>query len=195
MKDFKVGDIVENYGLNFSPLKWWEKMYYIPKWKIKDFCYYIKKQYHKCRYGFPLEQSWNFSFSCAEWALPRLKQLRNNLNGHPSSLMVEGDDLNSTTQMFFPFFSDIKPTKDKFETWKEIIDKIIWSMEHIQDDVEPIKPENFDSHQVVISTSNSTLGFSPIDNRPWDWSPVLQHQKRLQEGFDLFGKHFLDLWD
>lgn len=195
MKDFKIGDIVENYGFNFSPLPWWEKIYYLPKWRVSEFSYWLKKQYQRFKYGFPLEESWNFSFSCASWSLPRLKQLRDNLNGHPSSLMVEGDDLNCTSQLFFPFFSDIKPSKDKFEMWKEIIDKIIWSMEHIDDTIDPIYPKDFDKRQVISNVTSHGTTFSAIDKRPLDWTPVFEHDRKLKEGFELFGKYFQDIWD
>lgn len=28
-----------------------------------------------------------------------------------------------------------------------------------------------------------------------DWSPVEEHNKRIQDGLDLFAKHFRSLWD
>lgn len=172
--DLKKGDIVENYG--FESMSWYETITCYPKWWYQDFSYWFKKQYQRIKFGFPLEESWGFNSACARWSLPRLKKLRQEMNSCPSSF-ARDESING----------EIK--------WKETLDKIIWSFEHFEDIINPIYPENFDRRQIVIDNSEDCVTFKPVDERKPDWTPVEEHERKLQEGFDLFGKHFRELWD
>ena len=194
-KELKVGDVVEHWGFNVSPLKWNEKIYLLPKFWARDFSYWSKCKYQKIRYGFAHEESWDFYSHCATWSLPRLKQLRNNLNGHPAFLLQEADELNSTRQEYFPFIKDVSVNKDAHKKWEEILDKIIWSMENHDKEPDPIYPPNYSHKQMITNLSDAGTTYKNLDNRPIDFTPQYNHYKRTQEGFDLFGKHFRDLWD
>jgi len=194
-KNYKVGDIVKHYGFNFEPLKWWEKIIYSPRWYWNDFSYWIRGEFERIKYGFPLRESWNFHGFCSKWSLPRLKYLRKNLHGHPCNMMSEMDDQMATRQLFFGFVENVPVNKTAHEKWEEILDKIIWSMEHEDDDVEPIYPPNYDLRQRVIEITDRGVKFEPMDDRKSDWEPVWEHERRVQEGYELFGKHFLGLWD
>jgi hypothetical protein len=194
-KELKVGDVVEHWGFDFSPLKWYEKTYRLPKWWSRDFRYWAKRQYQKIRHGFALEESWDFYSHCATWSLPRLKHLRNNLNGHPAFLLQEADELNSTRQEHFDFIKDVTLNKDAHKKWEEILDKIIWSMENHDKEPDPIYPPNYSHKQIITDLSDSGTSYESLDKRAIDFSPVYEHEKRVQEGFELFGQHFRNLWD
>lgn len=194
----KKGDIVENFGLNFSTIPWWEASLYRLKWYSRDLAYWLKKQYQRVKYGFPLEESWNFNYTCARWALPRLKQLRDGHVGFPTCFSNNPDPCDK--QKYFDFFNEIPngSTQDREYgdiKWVEILDKIIWSCEHFEDEIDPIYPENYDSRYVVVDVSDKGTKFERIDKRKIDWSPVEEHERKLQEGFELFGKYFQNLWD
>ena len=196
--NLKVGDKVKHYGLDIPPLKWWELAYLKPKWMWRDFCYWCKKQYQRVRYGFPLEESWDFKSHCAKWVLPRLKNLRKNSMSYPSTL--SNNEHVFEDQKYFDFFE--KLTDDSSSSheygavkWAENLDKMIWSFEHLDDDVDPIYPENYDNSQIVVEVSEKGTKFKAADERKIDWSPIYEHNKRLQEGFNLFGKYYQDLWD
>ena len=191
----KVGDVVHCWGFDFSPLKWWEKLYLKPKWWARDVGYFFRKQGQRIRDGFPSEESFDFHSHCAKWSLPRLKQLRNNLNGYPMFFMEEADDLNSTRQLYFDFIKDVTVVKTGSQRWEEILDKIIWSMENHDNEPDPIYPPGYDHRQIVTSVNERSTGYDVMDKRPIDWTPCVEHNKRVQEGFELFGKYFLNLWD
>ena len=196
-EDLKIGDKVRYFGLNIDPSPWWELAYLKPKWMWRDFSYWCKKQYQRVRYGFPLEESWDFKSHCAKWVLPRLKKLREDTMSYPSRLS-NSDEIFSD-QRYFSFYKDVSKGDSKTQEygaikWDEILDKIIWSFEHMDDDIDPIYPENYDHRQIVVDISEKGTTFRPVDDRKIDWSPIEAHQRRLQEGFDLFGKYYEDLW-
>lgn len=195
MNKLKVGDVVPCWGFNISKLKWWEKMYLYPRWQFNDFCYWLRKRGQSLRDGFPSEESFDFYSACAKWSLPRIKQLRDNLSGHPCFLSEEADNLDATNQYYFDFIKDVTVNKDGFEKWKEILDKIIWSMENFDKEPDPIYPPNYDDRMVVTAVTEYGTSFNNVDERKIDWTPVHNHEKRVQEGFELFGKHFRSLWD
>lgn len=191
----KIGDKVECFGIS-SP-KWWEFCYLKPKWLWEDFSYWCEKQYQRVRYGFPLEESWDFKTYCAKWILPRLKKLKEGGLSYPISLSnSEGIFSNQT---YFSFYKDVSEDDSKTQDygmvkWNEILDKIIWSFEHINDEIKPIYPENYDHRQIIVEISEKGTAFKPADEREIDWTPLENHKRRLQEGFDLFAKHYEHLW-
>lgn len=194
-QELKVGDYVERWGFKFTPPNLWERILWSPRWWWNDFSYWVRKQGQRLRDGFPSEESFDFYNHCSKWSLPRLKQLRDNLSGHPICFLDELDEYNSTNQYFFMFVDQVtvKPTPQ--EKWESILDKIIWSMEHHDDLVEPIYPIGYDHRQIVTNKDENGTTFKPADERPIDWSPVLAHEQRVQEGFELFGKYYRNLWD
>lgn len=193
----KIGDKVRCFGLKIDPLPWWELAYLKPKWMWSDFTYWCKKQYQRVRHGFPLEESWDFKSHCAKWVLPRLKKLREDTISYPSRL--SNSDETFSDQRYFSFYKDVSKGDSKTQEygaikWNEILDKIIWSFEHMDDDIDPIYPENYDHRQIVVDISEKGTTFRAADDRKIDWSPIEAHQRRLQEGFELFGKYYEDLW-
>lgn len=194
-KELNEGDYVSHWGFNFEPLKWWEKLYLKPKWWFSDFSYWLRKKGQTIRYGFPAEESFDFYSACAAWSLPRLKHMRDNLSGNPISFLDEADDLNATNQLYFNFIKDVTVKPTPFNKWKDILDKIIWSMEHHADDVEPNYPKDYDKRQIVVKKTGDYVTFKAADPRPIDWTPVFEHERKVDEGFELFGKYFRNLWD
>jgi hypothetical protein len=88
-----------------------------------------------------------------------------------------------------------KHFKEMSENWNEILDKIIWSFEHYDDSIDPIKPDDYDSRRRRIEYDDGSVSYEPLDDRPWDWTPIEKHLERVQEGLNLFGKHYLQIWD
>lgn len=194
-KELKVGDYVSYLGFDFTPMEWWRLIYYKPKWWLSDIAYWLKKKKQSLDNGFPDEESFDFYSHCCKWALPRLKQLRNNLHGHPVCFCNEADDLHATRQLHFDFISDVTRKPTAHEQWEAVLDEIIWAMEHYADDIDPIYPPNYDKRQIVVSIDDRGTVFKPADERRIDWTPVYDHEKRVDRGFELFGRHFRSLWD
>ena len=154
-----------------KPFPFYEKNYYAIRRRISDFMYSLKKVRQRIRNGgFPDEHWFEFRSHCASWAVPRLKMFNEKKCGYPHGLTEE--------------------------EWTEILNKMIWSFEHIDDDI-PIKysddysveferTENEDG-TVIVSTKNKTGSI--------DFSDIEKHNDKVQEGLDLFAKYYMNLWD
>ena len=78
--------------------------------------------------------------------------------------------------------------------WNKILDKIIWSFENHDNEPMPIEPENYDSRCNMIKYDDGSTEYDHLDDRPWDWTECEAHDKKVQEGLDLFAKYYKDLW-
>ncbi len=200
---YKAGDITtfaEAFGYGEKE-PWYKSMWLYIYWGVernyRDAKFWLRKGYQRVKYGFPLIEVWNFNSFLAEWALPRLKHLRTSKNGYPCEV-TSGNDEN---QLCFDFYkkSEQEVEDEAKAKWGIILDKIIWSFENLDNWPEPIKPPNYDERYRVEERGgiegNGGLEFVSIDDRKWDWAPVNKHQEKIQEGLDLFAKHYQNLWD
>lgn len=165
-----TGKIVDSLFGDMEPLKWWEKIYYPLCRKWDSTKYFFQRVIQTVKYGFPDEQVFDFFSWHSKIVLPRLKRFRKNLHGYPSGL--------TETE------------------WGEILDKIIWSFEHCDDDIRPIYSDDFD-HRFEVSESESGMRtYSPMNETGTvDWSPIHKHNEQVQEGLLLFAKYYRNLWD
>lgn len=148
---------------------WYEKLYYRLYRLIGDTKYKLKCLKQKFQYGFPLYESWNLNTYVAKYTLPRLKHFRNNLSGHPLDLTQYG--------------------------WEEVLDKMIWSFENFDKDPRPVYPENYDHRMLKKTYASGNCVFTSMDDRRVNYDNVYEHKRKVQEGLDLFGKYFVNLWD
>lgn len=147
-----------------------EKVYYAIRRKFMDIRYSFRKARERLTHGFPLCEAWDFKSAHAKWCVPRLKHLRNNLNGHPTGL-------------------------SSIEEWESILDKMIWSFEHHDDFVKPIYSDDYD-HRLEVTEENGMKTYKPLNETGTiDWSPVHEHSNKVQEGLLLFSKYYVNLWD
>ena len=143
-------------------------------WSIKrkytDLKYFFKKQYQRFTTGFPHEEAWSFTYFHNKFVVPRLKHLKDNLHGHPSSL-------------------------NSVEEWQEILEKIIWAFEHQDDFIKPIYSDDYDPRWEVTQTPHGRQYKSMNQTGVIDWTPVREHNKKVEEGLMLFAQYYTDLWD
>lgn len=154
--------------------------------------------------------TWSLDHSLALIILPALLQLKATGHGIPGNLAeVGGEDYNE--QLSFDFYRET--SNELFETvavkrWEEMLDKMIWSFQQLVLDnwddkyrhgadveydyikaspwVNPITNQTEDTYKIEIK--------NPDDH--WtDYEGMRVHKERMQEGFELFGKYFLNLWD
>ena len=141
--------------------------------------------------------------------LPSLLWLKENKVGIPGELAeVGGEEYRS--QYSFDFYT---ATHDEAfdiacKRWEDILDKIIWSFQQI---VEEDYNENYhygelanydfeeeDEQLVNPLTNKKEKLFRMVDKNPDShWYDVVghhEHEKRIQEGLDLFGKYYRSLW-
>jgi len=153
----------------FVPLKWHEKVYFAIYRKVDRLREFFKEEiYQRLTTGFPHYQSWNFCSWHAKIVVPRLKMLKKDKDGVPCGLTEE--------------------------QWDEIIDKIIWAFEHIDDNIKPIYSDDFD-HRYEVTECSSWKSYKSMNKiGTVDFSPVDEHNNKVQEGLNLFAKHYRSLW-
>lgn len=147
----------------------WEKI----KWKIeciyKDVRYYFRKKVQTWKHGFPDEQAWEFVSWHSRIVVPRLKRLLEIKQGHPGTL-TESE-------------------------WNEALASMIWSFENHDSTPSVIYSDDYD-HRYERTDHEGMSTFRSLNTTGTiDLSPVIEHQKKVQEGLDLFAKYYLHLWD
>lgn len=140
--------------------------------------------------------------------LPCLLQLKATKMGVPAEFSDQGGDWNN--QDSFDFYKDSH--NEAFELrckeWELILDKMIWSFQQIVlDDYEKNyhhgQPK-YDWEKTEEKYLNPLNGkhedtFRMVDKNPddhwYDSRGHLEHENRIQEGLELFGKYYRHLWD
>ena len=152
--------------------------YYKPSWWWTEFSYWVRRKWQRLTTGFEHHESFDYFSWNARMAVPRLKMLRDNLHGCPAE-----------------FASEDKDVEEGVKEWKKILNKIIWSFENIDNEPSPKKPDDYDPRHTRIEYEDGSVAYEPFDDRKWDWSEAEEHAKKVQEGLDLYGKYYLNLWD
>lgn len=170
MSDEKIYDSMEDYfKSHFSKPNTFEKIY---NWsirlgrQIKDFGKDIFEYFY---YGFTLDQAYDFAYWNAKVSVKRLKVLRDHGISTPAEL-----------------------TEDQ---WHDILDKIIWAFDNLENEPEYTFSEDYD-RRVIVKQENGYTTISranPVGKI--DKTLVEEHYKKVQEGLDLFAKYYLNLWD
>jgi hypothetical protein len=139
--------------------------------------------------------------------LPLLLQLKESQHGVPNEFVQRiGGDFDDN--YCFDFIKD--DDNDIFEQgcqkWHETVDKMIWSFQQlVMDDYD--SKYHHGQMQVgwkPVEVPHPTTGvvekmYEMIDENPnehwYDYVGHQLHEERIQEGLELFGKHFRSLWD
>ena len=179
----KIVDSFSSDFMDFPPPNFFKKwFYYKPSYLLERTREKIRDTKQRLTTGFPHNEAYGFTDWFAQAALPRLKFLRDNTQSFP--------DLTDELKRY----GEADASDEGLVKWKEEIDKIIWSLEHYDDDIRPIPPENYNPKSRRTEFSDGSTQYAPIDDRPHDFTPCEEHKKRVQCGLDLFAKHFYDLW-
>lgn len=119
--------------------------------------------------------TWSMDVTLALIIHPLLIKFKADLTGCPSELI----DYPIDGVIAFPYTEPDKTEEDDsvdkaMVKWKEILDKMIWSF-----------------GEIVNNEENEP----PYVKGNFDKEAYLAYHNRLQEGLDLFGKHFRSLWN
>jgi hypothetical protein len=141
------------------------------KWlsKLCDWVYAKKDRRIKIRIDD--YDTWNMDYTLALIITPMLKKLKTNAHGAP---IIEDKDvpveLRSTSAP--PKESEWDTDGHFFKRWEWVLDEMIWTFEQARD--------NYPLESTIISYKSKEYK---------------DYQKRLKNGFRLFGKYFRNLWD
>jgi hypothetical protein len=150
--------------------------------------------------------TWNMAETLAEIILPMLKQLREDKHGSPGDMPAFSDDTNHQwPQMTFDFYKeeDSKAWDLGHKQWEAVMDKMIWSFEQIvlDDRDSQFHSGTHDIRWVPVlnaqgaPTGNSQMVKGPNDTAVFDSEGYKKYYAKIQEGLDLFGKYYMNLWD
>lgn len=117
--------------------------------------------------------SWSADHTLALIAAPLLKQLRDTTHGYPGEKGMT------------------------MAKWKKILDKMIWSFEQITDDDNESQfySGEIDWIETPLPNGDVRCTKGPNDTFKVDMKGMAKHNKKIQDGLDLFGKYFRSLWD
>lgn len=125
--------------------------------------------------------TWSLDYSLALIIHPALVEFRKNLHGYPSGLTMK--------------------------RWEKILDKMIWAFANIVD--EDAEDQFYSGEHDLVwtpvdknhkETTKDKAAFFRMDRGPKDTFKIdmkglKKHNKKIQEGLDLFGKYYRNLWD
>ncbi len=150
---------------------------------------------------------WSMDHTTALIILPLLLQLKNQMHGVPSEF-VDGVGTDSDDNYCFDYIDEDK--NDVFEKgvgkWSDILDQIIWAFYQV---VEGNYSDLYHHGQMKVTwkpieITNPTTGVvekmhEMVNDNPeehwYDHEGHRMHEERMREGFLLFGKYFMSLWD
>lgn len=141
--------------------------------------------------------------------LPALIQLKSEKAGIPGDFAeVGGEDW--IDQQCFDFYSETqKESFDKrVEQWEEILDKMIWAFQQLAlENYEDRYHHGHPKYDWVLTgdtmlnpiTNKQEKLYQIVDKNPdkhwYDSEGHKLHEERIQEGLELFGKYYRNLWD
>lgn len=147
------------------------------------------------------QDTWNMAETLADIILPMLKQLKECKHGSPGSMPAFNESTDHQwPQLSFEFYKegDNAAWDLAHKQWDEAMDKMIWSFEQIclenRDDQFHHGVNNI---QFVPNPSGkgSQIVQGPGHTATFDMEGYKAYNARIQEGLDLFGKYYMNLWD
>lgn len=154
--------------------------------------------------------TWNLDHTLALIIYPALIQLKATKHGIPSEFVddIGGEDYSDQASFDFYKETHTESFNKAVLRWDEVLDKMIWSFgELIKDDYSDKYRHGKSGWDFVESDHmypNPISGvmektFQVVDKDPtshWhDYIGQMEHEARMQEGFELFGKYYRSLWD
>lgn len=153
--------------------------------------------------------TWSLDHTLANIIYPALIQLKNTKNGVPSSFVdIGGEDY--TSQLSFDFYMETR--HDHYDEaaaqWDIVLDKMIWAFGELLKDNYTEKYQHGIGKYDFVKTDKKFFNsitqqyeesYVLEDKNPgehWhDYEGEALHEKRIQEGIELFAKYYRNLWD
>jgi hypothetical protein len=135
--------------------------------------------------------TWNMDSTLANIILPMLIQLKATKHGVPSAFAETGGEV-WKLQQSFEFYETNEELQDKaMAEWDAVLDKMIFSFEHIVDKSDWEK--EFCSGEFDSNVELGEPGWT--GTYICDYAAMEKVHEQIQEGLELFGKYYRNLWD
>jgi hypothetical protein len=150
--------------------------------------------------------TWSLDHTLASIILPALIQLKHTKHGVPGEFTDRiGGDFDQNLTFDFIKEDDSEVFDTLCDKWDEVLDKMIWSFLQlsIEDDYDNQYHHGkieFDWEKLADPRTGATEPlYQMVDKNPgghwYDKVGQEEHDKRIQEGLELFGTYFRNLWD
>jgi len=156
--------------------------------QLSTFCEWTdSKRNHTIKVRIDDYDTWSMDSTLAYIILPMLKQLKETMNGAPN---VDDEDvpkeLRSTSSFFgdneneyhFDLYDEWDIDDNWHDRWGWVMGEMIWAFSQVNGDWEGKYHKEDGDKKPVIDTTG-----------------LKAHNKRMQNGFRLFGKYYQNLWD
>ena len=142
--------------------------------------------------------TWSMDHTLGYIVLPMLKQLKATKHGSP---FVDDKDvpaeLRSTAAP--PKENDWDTDENHFKRWDWVLDEMIFAFEtkagSLEDWEDQFHTGEHDIQWKKLEGGNSEMIRGPNDTSKYDMKGRKAYQKRISNGFRLFGKYYENLWD
>jgi hypothetical protein len=136
--------------------------------------------------------TWGMDHTLSYIIVPMLKQLKATKQGAP---IVDQEDvpeeLQATEEDVDKMKNDGSTDENFFKRWDWVLDEMIWAFEQKND------PDS--ESQFFTDIPDASLDDGSFDTKMASFTVdrvgLAAHNKRMQNGFVLFGKYFTSLWD
>lgn len=151
--------------------------------------------------------TWGLDHTLAYIIYPALLQLKDTKHGVPGDFaMVGGEDY--LDQLCFDFYQETHAESfdEKIKEWDLVLDKMIWSFQQIL--MDDWNDKYYHGDQTIEWIPHDHKVFNPMTGKMeetftmkhkpdyfFDAEGMKEHEKRIQEGLELFGKYYQALWD
>ena len=170
---------------------------------------YPRKGQQKIKVEIERHDTWNMAHELAFIIYPMLLKLKEEKMGVPGDFSMVGGE-NYSDQKSFDFYEESQDWafNEKVKEWDVILDKMIWSFSQLIDDswedkyhhgTRETEWKECEDLRLNPLTGKMEKMWQMVDKNPgghyYDHEGHMAHQARIQEGFELFGKYFQNLWD
>lgn len=170
---YQIIELLTHVGVSEDTCHRWAEN--SPEW-FTNLCEWIhSKRHRKIKVHIDKWDTWSMDSTLACIILPMLIQLKDKKHGSPGSL-EEFSQTSNSAQHCFDFYEedDAVAWQKGADHWDVIMDKMIYSFGEIDKDDEP------------------TFW---INKGEYDKVKAMEYYNKVQEGLDLFGKYYQNLWD
>lgn len=153
--------------------------------------------------------TWNMAETLADIIYPMLLKLKAEKQGVPGDFSMVGGE-NYVDQKSFDFYEESQDWafEEKCKGWDDCLDKMIWSFSQLIDDEWESKYHHGKHETEWVECADLRMNpvtgkmekmFQMKDKNPgghwYDHEGHMLHEARIQEGLELFGKYYRNLWD
>ena len=160
--------------------------------------YFLDRRERKVKVHVNRWDTWNMDETVAHIVFPMLRQLKETKHGAP---WVDNEDVPEELHMSEDWYEKYSRNGETdphfFDRWEWVMDEMIFAFES---KIDSSWEEQFQSGNMDIIWEESEDGSSVMKKGPnhtfdIDNEAMKQYQKRISNGFRLFGKYYESLWD